>query len=296
MANFDSIKNQIVNELNSERLSKVLHSIIVFAQNTGNITFKQLCINELYGYDEGVELPKYRMIPVIFYDKDGNKITRYPKGIVISISEDMQQEYYPYRGAIENMENMAIESDIREFVVFKTPHKITIKDKEFVAYSAEYFSHQIKQCILELKRQINLDLDKINRVNFYQDDKSLLFLHENVIKVSSKLFIDGHYRQAVLDASIGLVNRVKEKSQCYKFDNTPLVQHVFSPNKPILTVSENKDIQLGIMWLFSGVTMAFRNVDSHTLDSRFTRDECLELLHLISYLHRILDKSKLIQV
>lgn len=78
MANFDSIKNQIVNELNSERLSKVLPSIIVFAQNTGNTTFKQLCINELYGYDEGVELPKYRMIPVIFYDKDGNKITRYP--------------------------------------------------------------------------------------------------------------------------------------------------------------------------------------------------------------------------
>ena len=146
-----------------------------------------------------------------------------------------------------------------------------------------------------MKRKINVDLDSINCVNFYQDDKSLLFLHEDVIMTSSKLFTDGHYRQAILDAAIGLVNRVKEKSQCYEFDNTPLIQHVFSPNKPILTVGESKDIQQGIMWLFSGVTMAFRNVNSHTLDGRITRDECLEQLHLISYLHRILDKSKLIQ-
>ncbi|MBF1445523.1 MAG: TIGR02391 family protein, partial [Prevotella nigrescens] len=109
----------------------------------------------------------------------------------------------------------------------------------------------------------------------------------------SKLFIDGYYRQAVLDATIGLVNRVKQKSQCYELDNTPLMQNVFSPNKPILKISKSKDIQQGIMWLFSGAIMAFRNAHAHKLNCQITKNECLEQLHFISYLHRILDKSKL---
>lgn len=96
-------------------------------------------------------------------------------------------------------------------------------------------------------------------------------MHEDIIKTSSKLFIDGYYRQAVLDATIGLVNRVKQKSQCYELDNTPLMQNVFSPNKPILKISKSKDIQQGIMWLFSGAIMAFRNAHAHKLNCQITK-------------------------
>lgn len=80
MEDFNSIKSQIVKELNSKKLSDVLPSIIDFAQRTGSITLKQLCVNELYGYDANVELPEYRKIPVILYDKNGDKFRYYPKG------------------------------------------------------------------------------------------------------------------------------------------------------------------------------------------------------------------------
>ena len=73
MEDFNSIKSQIVKELNSKKLSDVLPSIIDFAQRTGSIALKQLCVNELYGYDANVELPEYRKIPVILYDKNGDE-------------------------------------------------------------------------------------------------------------------------------------------------------------------------------------------------------------------------------
>ena len=47
------------------------------------------------------------------------------------------------------------------------------------------------------------------------------------------------------------------------------------------------------MWLFSGAIMAFRNAHAHKLNCQITKNECLEQLHFISYLHRILDKSEL---
>ena len=58
-------------------------------------------------------------------------------------------------------------------------------------------------------------------------------------------------------------------------------------------MTKSKDIQQGIMWLFSGAIMAFRNAHAHKLNCQITKNECLEQLHFISYLHRILDKSKL---
>lgn len=154
MEDFNSIKSQIVKELNSKKLSDVLPSIINFAQRTGSIALKQLCVNELYGYDANVELPEYRKIPVILYDKNGDKFRYYPKGSVIPLSEVNKREYYPYRGTIENMENMAISSDIRQFIVFKKTFKVSINGKAFIAHSFEYFSHEIKPCILTAKKKL----------------------------------------------------------------------------------------------------------------------------------------------
>lgn len=53
-------------------------------------------------------------------------------------------------------------------------------------------------------------------------------LHKNVIKVSSDYFKDGHYRPAVLDAYIDLINRVKVLSGRTDIDGSTLMQQVFS--------------------------------------------------------------------
>ena len=293
IVDINSLKKQIVRELNSKKLSEVLPSIIDLAQRVGDMTLKQLCVNELYGYDANVEVPEYRKIPVIFYDKDGNEIRRYPTGSVLSLNEAMQSEYYPFRGAIEEMEKMIIDCGIRQFIVLKTPFEFIINGKVFTAYSFEYFANQIVPYVSSVKKRMNQAIDNIFFIESFQDDNSLKSLHKEVLKTSSKLFIDGYYRQAVLDSAIGLINRVKQKSLCYRLDNTPLMQTVFSPNKPILEIAENKDIQQGFMWLFSGAVMALRNANAHNLNCLITREECLEQLYFISHLHRLLDSSKL---
>jgi len=62
MEDFNSIKSQIVKELNSKKLSDVLPSIIDFAQRTGSIALKQLCVygaqNEAYKMMESRKVGK----------------------------------------------------------------------------------------------------------------------------------------------------------------------------------------------------------------------------------------------
>ena len=293
MTKLNDFKSKVIADINNKNLSEVLPNVIDFAENTKNTKLRQLCIDELYGYEANVELPEYRNIPVDFYDKYGGKITRYPKGSIISISEAMQKEYYPYRGPIEALENLTIESGVRSFTALKEPFRININDKSFEAHSFEHIPRQIKYCILRLKKIIN-QLVNIggNQELLENDDSHLKSLHKNIVATSFDLFSSGHYRQAVLDATIELVNIVKQKSLLEDLDNTPLIQKAFSPNNPILEISKNKDLQLGFMWLFSGAVMTFRNANAHSLNQNMTKNECIEQLNFLSYLHRVLDETK----
>lgn len=293
MNRLKDFKSKIIADINIKNLSEVLPNVIDFAEKTENNNLKKLCLDELYGYDKNAEVPEYRIIPVDFYDKYGKKITRYPKGSTISISEAMRQESYPYRGPIEGLENLAIERDIISLTVLKEPFVINIKNKPVEAHSIECIPRQIKSCILRLKKIINNFLIDIeNQEILDKDSNPIKSLHKNIITTSIDLFAGGHYRQAVLDATIELVNQVKQKSLLYDLDNTKLMQKAFSHNNPIIEVSKNKDVQLGFMWLFSGAVMTFRNVNAHNLNPNMTKDECIEQLHFLSYLYRILDEVR----
>jgi len=147
-------------------------------------------------------------------------------------------------------------------------NEILKKDKEQleILLKSEHISYQTK----------NLDLDN---------------LHPKVREVTGKLFQDGHFRQAILDVYIALVNAVKEKSGC-NLDNSPLMQKVFSRDNPILRISDDSDEQLGFMWLFSGAVMAIRNPKAHSLVAQDDPVRTLEWLAFASILFKILDESK----
>jgi uncharacterized protein (TIGR02391 family) len=118
-------------------------------------------------------------------------------------------------------------------------------------------------------------------------------LHPEVVKASGKLFLDGHYRQAVLDAFIALNNAVQAKSGRPDLDGTSLMQHVFAPKDSMLTVSDDKNEQLGALHLFTGAILGIRNPRAHTLDENDPKviDETLELLAFASFLFRQLDRA-----
>src|SRR5262249_47992664 len=89
-------------------------------------------------------------------------------------------------------------------------------------------------------------------------------LHPTVAQVAGQLFADRHYRQAVLDTFIRLIEEVRARAKASRdLDGVPLMQEVFSAKNPML-MFQGADAQLGHMWLYSGAVMAFRNVLSHS--------------------------------
>jgi uncharacterized protein (TIGR02391 family) len=283
-------KSRLIQEINSKNLSEVLPHIIDYSEAINHDALRELCVNELYGYEKDSEIPDYRYIPVDFYNRYGEKISRYPKESVLSISEAMKKETYPYRGCIADLENMAIPRNFQTIISLSNPYELTINNCKYEAHSFEYFYPQIIPCISKIKKRLNQLIIHTDEVQV-NPGKSLIGLHPSVINISEKLFCNHHYRQAVLDATIALVNRVKEKTQLKDLDNTPLMQKVFSANNPILRLSDIKDERQGFMWLFSGAVMIFRNLNAHSLNNNMTLEECVEQLSVISFLNRTIDKA-----
>jgi len=123
-----------------------------------------------------------------------------------------------------------------------------------------------------------------------------LDLHPRIAAVSVGLYRDSHYRNAVLDASVALVNMVKEKSRRHDLDGASLMTTVFSKNKPVLAFNDLKDKteedeQEGMMHLFVGAVLGLRNPRAHALldDSP---EAALEYIGLISMLAKRVDETK----
>ncbi len=123
-----------------------------------------------------------------------------------------------------------------------------------------------------------------------QRELGTLQFHPRVIEVAGQLFADGHYRQAILDTYIALVQAVKLKTGLTA-DNTPLMEQAFSPRNPRLRVSADPDEQQGYMRLFSGAVMAIRNPKAHQLIPQPDPARALEWLCLASALFRVLDDA-----
>lgn len=121
-------------------------------------------------------------------------------------------------------------------------------------------------------------------------------LHPRIAAVCSDLYKNGHYSQAVFDASKALVNFVKERSGRYDLDGVPLMTKVFSKNNPtlafnILSDQSDKDEQEGMMHLFMGAVLGVRNPRGHSFLSDSPED-ALEFIGLLSLLANRVEKSR----
>ena len=124
-----------------------------------------------------------------------------------------------------------------------------------------------------------------------------LKLHEDIKRVSSKLFLDSHYDQAVFVAFREVNILVKKKSKQHK-DGKSLMTLAFSRNQPILKVNNlatdsEKDEQEGFMHIFAGAMQGVRNPRGHSDEIDENPWDAIELLCLASLLVKKLERSKL---
>jgi uncharacterized protein (TIGR02391 family) len=123
-----------------------------------------------------------------------------------------------------------------------------------------------------------------------------LDLHPRIASAAADLYRDKHYRNAVGDASIALVNYVKEKSRRHDLDGHGLMTTVFSKNRPVLAFNDLKDQtdldeQEGMMHLFMGAVLALRNPRAHALNLD-SAEGALEYIAFLSMLAKRLDQTK----
>lgn len=126
-----------------------------------------------------------------------------------------------------------------------------------------------------------------------------LTLHPAIAGASGEMFRSGHYRNAVLDAGIALVNYVKDRSGRADLDGSTLMEHVFSLNDPTLAFNKRrtqseKDEQQGLMRLFAGAVQGVRNPRAHSLVPD-DGESALECIVLFSLLARRVDRAKRIR-
>jgi uncharacterized protein (TIGR02391 family) len=123
-----------------------------------------------------------------------------------------------------------------------------------------------------------------------------LHLHPQVADACVDLFKGGHYANAIEDACKVLDLLVKMKSKRSDPSGTELMQLVFSAKTPLLKFNEQQNDserseQQGMMYLYAGAMLAFRNPRAHGLLS----DDpiaALEIIGFVNFLAKALDRTK----
>ena len=133
------------------------------------------------------------------------------------------------------------------------------------------------------------------RANDLVDCLKVRNTHAEILKYCTPELVDKNYFHAVFEACKGLFARIRQMS-CINTDGTQLVQHVFG--HPVLVInaySTKQEIteQKGFQSILEGLCNMFRNPLAHQPRVVWSIEEqdALEILSLISYCHRRLDKA-----
>lgn len=121
--------------------------------------------------------------------------------------------------------------------------------------------------------------------------------HAEVVKHSQKLFIQKNYFHAVFESCKAYNKDVKGKAKSEK-DGQALMLDVWGCSSGVLKVTQcqsqtDKDYQDGIKFLSGGIMSAIRNPTAHepAVNWPIDKQDCLDILSLVSFLYRQLDKS-----
>lgn len=132
------------------------------------------------------------------------------------------------------------------------------------------------------------------------------FIHPEIIRVSQKLYMDGHFANAACDAFIEINDRIKKIFAMLRPgtqipDGVTAVQTVFSLNSPILEICDlanesGKNIQKGYMEMMAGAMSALRNPKAHENISITAEDAMRRLIFASMLMYKIDEALKRMDV
>ncbi|NNH70840.1 TIGR02391 family protein [Nocardia uniformis] len=131
-------------------------------------------------------------------------------------------------------------------------------------------------------------------------------LHHVVWGAARKLWIDGHYRQAVLVACDMAEQYVRSLTDQYKEPGTSVMNNAFSPNQPRAgerrlrwpgdpNHQSVKSMIDGLVRYAPGIQLTIRNQATHNQSTEYTEQEALERLAALSLLLRWVDECDVLE-
>ena len=121
--------------------------------------------------------------------------------------------------------------------------------------------------------------------------------HQEVLKYCRAELVEENYFHAVLEATKGVAERIREMSG-FVSDGAELVNVAFSVRNPVLALNPlrtetEKSEQKGFSNLLIGLFGAIRNPTAHApkITWPMSEQDALDVLTLVSFVHRKLDNT-----
>lgn len=123
-------------------------------------------------------------------------------------------------------------------------------------------------------------------------------MHPCIIKYCRDELFENDYYSVVFESIKGIYDTIRELSRCKELDGANLIDKVFSRREPMLLINDLKNdseisAHIGFATLLKGLNGHFRNPAAHEVKIKWrtTEEEVLEILGIVSYVHRVLDSA-----
>ncbi len=177
----------------------------------------------------------------------------------------------------------------------KSPLDSTERIKRLIRFSLELTPEEFKSNTIDFLERNHCPYNIVHSDSL--DEFSKRNFHSEVVKHSQKLFVQRNFFHAVFEAVKAYNKDVKDKAQSEK-DGQALMLNVWGCDSGVLKITPcqtqtDKDYQDGIKFISGGLMSAIRNPTAHepAILWPIDKQDCLDILSLISFLYRQLDKA-----
>lgn len=171
----------------------------------------------------------------------------------------------------------------------------TERVKRLINFSLELTPEEHKNKTIDFLEKNNCPYNLVYKDSF--DEFAKRNFHAEVIKHSQKLFTQRNFFHAVFESAKAYNKDIKEKSNSDK-DGQALMLSVWGCDSGVLKITAcqtqtDKDYQDGIKFISGGLMSAIRNPTAHepAISWPIDKQDCLDILSLISFLYRQLDNA-----
>lgn len=171
----------------------------------------------------------------------------------------------------------------------------TERVKRLINFSLELTPEESKSSTIDFLEKNNCPYNLVYKDSL--DEFVKRKFHAEVVKHSQKLFTQRNFFHAVFESAKAYNKDIKEKSKSNK-DGQALMLNVWSCDSGVLKITAcqtqtDKDYQDGIKFISGGLMSAIRNPTAHepAISWPIDKQDCLDILSLISFLYRQLDKA-----